>query len=280
MTGAVRTREMAVYRWVFFSLLLIGVALTLFGITMLILFDTSRSNEISRGVIYMGLGWFCSGSLGLITTHIMQRGRFVRVMRGCGILVVVLSGLWLTYFTLLIEYRNAYRLLNFLSPLTFFSVATTMVVIAAYLLSLKTQSQEIRSGARFVSCLLLICTVISLAIIGFEDLIQLDFLVIGMAIGWVVTILGIVGISLAVRRENKPRGGLVRTIPKRVKMKMTCPQCRQWLEAHSGPARCDNCGLRLIVEIKEPRCPCGYLLYELQGKVCPECGREIEQHAP
>ncbi|MCH7602227.1 MAG: hypothetical protein IIB54_05635, partial [Planctomycetes bacterium] len=54
----------------------------------------------------------------------------------------------------------------------------------------------------------------------------------------------------------------------------TCPQCQQWLEAPSGPARCDGCGLRLIIEITEPRCPCGYLLYELKGNVCPECGRD------
>ena len=273
MTGERRTREVAVFRWVFFSLLLIGVASTLYGITMLLLFDAPRRSQIDEGVIFIGMGWFCAGTLGLIASHVILRERFVRTMRVCGILVVVLSGLWLAYFWLLIEYRNAYRLLKFLSPLTFFSVMTTMVVIAAYLLSLETRSQEIRNGIRLVSGLLTICTAGTLAFIWFEGLSQFDFLVIGLGIGWVATTTGIVVISFAVRRENKPQGKFVRTIPKRVKMKLTCPQCRQWLEAPSGPARCDGCGLRLIIEIKEPRCLCGYLLYELQGNVCPECGR-------
>ncbi len=28
--------------------------------------------------------------------------------------------------------------------------------------------------------------------------------------------------------------------------------------------------------VQEPRCPCGYLLYRLEGTSCPECGRTID----
>jgi rRNA maturation protein Nop10 len=29
------------------------------------------------------------------------------------------------------------------------------------------------------------------------------------------------------------------------------------------------------VEVEEPRCACGYLLYQLAGDTCPECGRAV-----
>ena len=277
MTGVVRTRELAVFRWIFFSLLLLGMATTFFGITIIVLFEASQSKNFYEGLLLIGLVCFCSGGIGLTAAQVIQRGHSVRIMRGCCTLIIALLLLWLVYVWLLAEYGSAYRLLSFLSPLAICSVTTAMVVIAAYILSLETKSQEIQIGKRVVVCLLLICTVVSYTIIWFDELTQFDFLTIGLVFGWVVTILGLAAISLAVRRENKPRGKLIRTIPKRVKMKMTCPQCQQWLEAPSGPARCEDCGLRLIIEIQEPRCPCGYLLYELKGNVCPECGRVIEQ---
>ena len=274
MTGVVRTRELAVFRWIFFSLLLLGMATTFFGITIIVLFEASQSKNFYEGLLLIGLVCFCSGGIGLTAAQVIQRGHSVRIMRGCCTLIIALLLLWLVYVWLLAEYGSAYRLLSFLSPLAICSVTTAMVVIAAYILSLETKSQEIQIGKRVVVCLLLICTVVSYTIIWFDELTQFDFLTIGLVFGWVVTILGLAAISLAVRRENKPRGKLIRTIPKRVKMKMTCPQCQQWLEAPSGPARCEDCGLRLIIEITEPRCPCGYLLYELKGNVCPECGRD------
>lgn len=277
MTGIVRTRELVVFRWLFFILLLFGMASTLFGITMIVLFEAFQSKNFSEGLLLVGLVCFCSGGIGLIAAQVIQRGHSVRIMFGCCTLIIALLLLWLVYVWLLAEYGSAYRLLSFFSSLAICSVTTAMVVIAAYILSLETKSQEIQIGKCVVVCLLLICTVVSYTIIWFEELTQFDFLTIGLVIGWVTTILGLTAISIAMRRENKPRGKLVRTIPKRVKMKMTCPRCEQWLQASSGPARCEDCGLRLIIEIQEPRCPCGYLLYELKGNVCPECGRVIEQ---
>ncbi len=276
MTGIVRTRELVVFRWLFFSLMLIGLASVLYGIAMTTMLKIDWWNKFYPGLISIGTVWFCTGSLGIIASLVIRRGCFKRTMIGCEIALFTLSGIWLVYFWLVAEF-GSYRQDFLLASLGFCSVMTAMVVIAAYILSLETKSQEIQIGKRVVVCLLLICTVVSYTIIWFEELTQFDFLTIGLVIGWVTTILGLTAISIAMRRENNPRGKLVRTIPKRVKMKMTCPRCEQWLEAPSGPARCDGCGLRLIIEIKEPRCDCGYLLYELKGNVCPECGRVIEQ---
>ena len=59
---------------------------------------------------------------------------------------------------------------------------------------------------------------------------------------------------------------------------MTCPRCRSAVEAQSNKdARCPSCRLKIRVEIEEPRCSCGYLLYELESDICPECGKPIDQ---
>lgn len=281
MTGVVRTRELAVFRWIFFGMLLLGMTSTLFGVIVTVLFDTSQGNNLVDGSATIGMVWFCAGSLGLIAAQVIQRGRFVKIMFGCGIIVIVLSVIWLVSYWWLSSFGDVYRLLRYKHLLSYFSIwvfcsfTVTMVVIVAFVLSLKTKSSEIELGKRIAASALALCTTLSYIVLWFDEFTEFEILVTGLGIGWAATILGLVGISLAVHRENKPtRSKLVRTIPKRVKMKMTCPQCQQWLEAPSGPVSCEDCGLRMVIEIKEPRCDCGYLLYELQGNVCPECGRD------
>jgi hypothetical protein len=57
---------------------------------------------------------------------------------------------------------------------------------------------------------------------------------------------------------------------------MTCPRCQSAIEAKSNKeSRCSSCRLKIRVEVEEPRCGCGYLLYELESDVCPECGKAI-----
>jgi hypothetical protein len=66
------------------------------------------------------------------------------------------------------------------------------------------------------------------------------------------------------------------TIPSRLAVQVRCPRCggTQRIVANRD-GRCGGCGLRLRIEVEEPRCECGYLLYNLTGENCPECGRAI-----
>lgn len=60
-------------------------------------------------------------------------------------------------------------------------------------------------------------------------------------------------------------------------IQITCPRCNTSLKAQSNKdSRCPNCKLKVRVEIKEPRCICGYLLYQLNSDNCPECGKPIQ----
>ena len=58
---------------------------------------------------------------------------------------------------------------------------------------------------------------------------------------------------------------------------LTCPRCQHPIHARSNrEARCDGCRLKVRVEVEEPRCACGYLLYQLESDTCPECGKPID----
>ncbi|MEQ9207839.1 MAG: hypothetical protein RLN78_10765 [Phycisphaerales bacterium] len=57
---------------------------------------------------------------------------------------------------------------------------------------------------------------------------------------------------------------------------LICPRCAESIQAKSNKeSRCQSCKLKVRVQIKEPRCTCGYLLYQLQSDSCPECGKPI-----
>jgi predicted amidophosphoribosyltransferase len=59
-----------------------------------------------------------------------------------------------------------------------------------------------------------------------------------------------------------------------------CPRCRRKTKVPPGMGSCTSCGLRIQLNIEEPRCPqCGYLVYKLVSDVCPECGTPIQQDA-
>lgn len=74
----------------------------------------------------------------------------------------------------------------------------------------------------------------------------------------------------------KARAG-AESIPSRVLVDLTCPRCKMRQRLAAGHTQCDSCGLRIGLDIEEPRCTCGYLLYRLTGEKCPECGRVIPE---
>ena len=65
-----------------------------------------------------------------------------------------------------------------------------------------------------------------------------------------------------------------------LKMEMVCPRCGEGQTIPAGDSACGKCGLKFRLEIEEPRCPgCGYLLYQLTSRQCPECGRVVAKGA-
>lgn len=65
------------------------------------------------------------------------------------------------------------------------------------------------------------------------------------------------------------------SLPPRVSLSAACPRCKAVNTFPAGRSECQSCGLRVTLDIEEPRCPCGYLLYKLDSPNCPECGRAV-----
>lgn len=85
----------------------------------------------------------------------------------------------------------------------------------------------------------------------------------------------LVGVVVLPRLAGQVKARAPESMPGRLRLEMTCPKCNTDQVAGTGLHRCPSCGLRAIIEVEEPRCGCGYLLYRLAGDQCPECGREI-----
>ncbi len=74
------------------------------------------------------------------------------------------------------------------------------------------------------------------------------------------------------RPEHEEPGLLDEGVP----VSLTCPRCATAISARSRrESRCPGCRLLVRVEVEEPRCSCGYLLYQLPGDTCPECGKPV-----
>jgi hypothetical protein len=63
------------------------------------------------------------------------------------------------------------------------------------------------------------------------------------------------------------------------KFAASCPRCGLSQQFAIGSGACSGCGLTVRIELEEPRCACGYLLFRLKDGRCPECGRPIAQSA-
>lgn len=62
-----------------------------------------------------------------------------------------------------------------------------------------------------------------------------------------------------------------------IEVSLDCPRCQSRICARSNQdSRCGHCRLKVRVEVQEPRCECGYLLYQLESDTCPECGRPVD----
>lgn len=76
---------------------------------------------------------------------------------------------------------------------------------------------------------------------------------------------------------SKPEDDEPRMMASSVDVSLQCPVCEHELQIKSNiDGCCSYCNLKIRVNAEEMYCECGYLLYKLEGEVCPECGKGIE----
>ncbi len=108
--------------------------------------------------------------------------------------------------------------------------------------------------------------------------------------GWNDTVVRLLGMTLVICAGSSIASGALAIfgpkagaddpglLAESIRVSLTCPRCEQLIEAKSNrDTRCGHCRLRVRVEVEEPRCVCGYLLYQLESDTCPECGEPVAQ---
>jgi hypothetical protein len=91
--------------------------------------------------------------------------------------------------------------------------------------------------------------------------------------GWAATMMPLIALSLIGiidRMRFQQRGRIQRG---KSEVELHCPHCGTRQMVPAGESRCPRCGMEFEITITEPRCLCGYLLRDIAGDRCPECGR-------
>ncbi len=103
------------------------------------------------------------------------------------------------------------------------------------------------------------------------------FMVLMMTTGLLslATLVGTVVVPLAAVSQANRESDPVESVASRLTIRLECPDCGTRQTLGTGAVRCVSCRATLLIEVEEPRCKCGYLLYRLVGDQCPECGRAI-----
>lgn len=87
----------------------------------------------------------------------------------------------------------------------------------------------------------------------------------------VVDACGSLTLLIMAKLKKVGRAAQLQTVAAQIELR--CPRCTQLQVFEPGDEYCTHCGLRIRIEIEEPRCAkCDYLLWQLPNRRCPECG--------
>lgn len=264
-------------RW--FFLILLVVAIIFAGVAGIIAIAQSgfENDQTLQRLVLTPLIILICGAIGLSGTVILQSGRLIIYMRTMLFLLLVTSvlGLILLWSPQLQRSSTAYLLSKLGGNLCL--IVFSMLVIAQILI-LKTKSLIIRISAisLIVSQSASVTTVFIFTWTDVND--PYGDLASGILSLWIVlNFVGMLLLPSIVRGINKPKLQASETIKSKATLNLTCPECQTQQSLPTGLVRCSKCKFTMIIELEEPRCECGYQLYNLQSNKCPECGKEIPE---
>ena len=219
---------------------------------------------------------FC-GCIGLMGAMIHQTGRlvgYIRVMLG---LLLVTCGFWLV-----VSWSSTVQMSSHADTYGRIGISLTLVLMGmmfiGHLLIVETQYTLVHLAARA-----LVVSIVGIVIVGLVMIWTEWWFPYGVYVGIVtaiwgsLTVIGAFIVPMLALSLAKPRRQAAESIATKVVLEFSCPRCRAEQQLPTGLVRCSECGFALLIEIQEPRCACGYLLYQLRGETCPECGREVPE---
>jgi hypothetical protein len=266
--------EVTLWRSLFVATLLGGLGVGCVGLGALVMLGGGNDNRVAA-MIMSPIICIIAGTAGLLAVAGMQRGRLVWLSRaalGLTLLTAMywLAGVWTDGFG-----GGAVGRLHLRLVLTTSLVAMGLV-ISVHLLAHDGPLPLLTTARRFASVAANVYLATLIVVLWSDWASQREELVGLVMFGWgAVTLVGLCALSVVSRAMKQRRARSAESIPDRIALRLTCPNCGHDQSLGQGLRRCAKCRCALLIEVEEPRCECGYLLYQLQSRTCPECGRTL-----
>lgn len=261
-------------------LVLIMTSIALLAVVIIITIIQEQWEGFNEKLLYMGVV-FLGTSASILACIIARTENNVRISAHGGII----SGLIAIPLWMIVVWRN-WQLYYDFDILWRLTISITLIMIActafSQLLSLKTRFVILSIASYLVGVLWFAC--FGMIILMIFEILPVEnptgggpsLLVITTVVpSLIAAIAGTIILTTVIRIAEKRAVINAETIPAKIQLKFTCPKCEYWQSLPTGPGSCANCKALLVIEIEEPRCECGYLLYQLISSNCPECGRQI-----
>jgi hypothetical protein len=273
MTGT-NAPEAKTLRVMFLTLLFITMVGMGVGFVSMFFVASSRHYEwVGRGTSMMLVG-FLAATGGLASALVLQKGKLVWLMRTV-ILLLLATALWWSVFIWIVGDEPLGPLIERLAraggTLAF---AAFGLLFIGQLLAIETQRPAFWWAGRVIAVDIGVFAAAMTMLVWTEWWKPWDDAMAVASIFWGLGTLAAMSVlrTLVRRQKKKPPAD---SVPSRLRLGLTCPRCGAEQELPTGLVRCGSCRQTLVVEVEEPRCECGYLLFRLEGDRCPECGREI-----
>ena len=220
---------------------------------------------------------FLAATSGLATTLVLRKGKLVWLMRVVVVLLVA-TALWWSVFIWIVGDRPSESHLAQLA-----TVGGTLAILGfslcfvGQILAIETDRPVLSWTRRVIAADVVVFAAAMITLLWSEW-----WKPFGEAVGVVSTFWGLgtltaMGTLWAVVRMQSKKRPTTESVSPSTRLHLTCPRCQAEQELPAGLVRCGNCRQALLIEVEEPRCACGYLLFRLGGDCCPECGRTIPE---
>jgi hypothetical protein len=270
-----RASSFALYTWQ--SLGLLSLALAVYAVISLIL--QADIDGSTRWLSLAGVLFFLSG-VGLGSHMIIRRGRCVRLARFALFMAFVASA------TVSAAIAGAFDELELpawgdvILLMVVFGATSVISLVLASIFQVQTDRREIWWLRRLAAGGLIACpsvlAFIALCAIHGAALAPYEIHILVTALLMMLSLSATPLISV-LTAADKRRRRLLDSEVARASVELTCPSCRTPNTIKPGRAWCTKCACELMLEVEEPRCACGYLIFKLVGATCPECGQEIPE---
>jgi hypothetical protein len=257
--------EAKILRVGFLTLLFVSMCGLGLGLVSMFFVDAGRLSEwVSRGTGMMLVG-FVAATGGLATTLVLQQGKLVWLMRVVVMLLVVTALWWLNFIWVVGEGPSDSRLELLARVGGILAILTFALLFVGKLLAIETDRALLLWGRRVVA---------ANVVVFVAAMISLLWGTWWMPYGEVVSVISTVWVLVRMQSRKRPTTD---SVSPGTRLRLTCPRCAAEQELPAGLVRCGSCRQALLIEVEEPRCACGYLLFRLEGDRCPECGRTIPE---